>query len=431
MPRKRSLILFIVTFTAVFGFLAIATPAFAVSKEKVLYSFCSASGCADGAYPYLGSLTFDAAGNLYGTTPLGGAHDNGGTVFELTPGPNGVWTETVLYSFCTLPGCADGGDPYAGLIFDASGDLYGTTSGGGAYGWGTVFELTPGANGTWTENVLYSFCSASNCTDGAEPHGSLVFDLKGNLYSTTSAGGSGQCRPLGCGTVFQLAPGANGTWTETVLHSFNRKDGEDPSAGLILDPKGNLYGTATYGGAHSGCPGGGCGTVFALAPGANGTWTFKVLHIFNNNGKDGYWPYAGVGIDTGGNLYGTTNHGGKGCNGYGCGTVFKLAPGAKGKWTEKVLHNFLQSYASLIFDAAGSLYGTTINGGAYGAGTAFRVKQGTWRETVLHSFGKGTDGRESFAGLIFDLAGNLYGTTEGGGSGGCTGGCGTVFEITP
>jgi uncharacterized repeat protein (TIGR03803 family) len=435
MSGKNTPVLLVVIFGVLCEFLTTATPALAAAKEKVLHSFCSASGCPDGAYSYFASLNFDAAGNLYGTTPQGGAHDNGGTVFELVPGANGAWTETVLYSFCTLSGCADGGAPNAGLIFDASGDLYGTTTGGGAYGWGTVFELTSGANGTWSEKVLYSFCSTSNCADGAGPSSKLVFDASGNLYGTTSRGGNSGCKGDGCGIVFELAPNANGEWNETVLHNFdkdgfNSKAGGDAFAGLIFDPKGNLYGTTRLGGSHSNCQDGGCGTVFSLTPSAN-KWTFKVLHIFSNDGTDGYWPMAGVVVDPAGNLYGTTSRGGHGCGRDGCGTAYRLVLGANGKWAETVLRNFIKSEASLIFDVTGNLYGTTWEGGTYGWGTAFKLKHGTWTKTVLHNFGNGKDGQEPFAGLVFDPAGNLYGTTLGGGSGSCTGGCGTVFEITP
>ena len=372
MQSKKRLILFVTPFIVVLGFLTIAVPLFAATQERVLYSF-----------------------------------GNG----------------------------KDGSLPFSGLIFDEAGNLYGTTFSGGDYGKGTVFELTPGTSGTWTETVLYSFCSASNCSDGSSPQASLIFDTVGNLYGTTAYGGSGNCIP-GCGTVFQLAPGANGTWTETVLHTFedNGEDGYYPLASLLFDAAGNLYGTTYGGGAHN------VGTVFQLAPGENGAWTEIILHSFSGNGEDGYYPLASLLFDAAGNLYGTSYYGGA----YGLGTVFQLAPGANGKWTETVLHRFgkgedgSEPHAGLIFDAAGNLYGSTADGGAYNAGAVFQLTAGThgkWLGMVAHSFKpKITDGYLPLASLIFDAAGNLYGTTYLGGASGtaCSGGgCGTVFQLTP
>ncbi len=230
------------------------------------------------------------------------------------------WKEKVLHSFCSQPNCADGDYPTAGLIFDAAGNLYGTTYAGGAYGAygpGTVFELTPAAGGGWTEKVLHSF--DNDCTDGASPYASLIFDAAGNLYGTTSrrrllpACDAGE----GCGTVFELTPTAGGGWTEKVLHSFgNGTDGANPDCDLIFDAAGNLYGTTIYGGTYS------YGTVFELTPAGGGNWTEKVLHNFNRNGTDGICPYAGLIFDAAGNLYGTTSLGGT----FGVGTVFELTP---------------------------------------------------------------------------------------------------------
>jgi uncharacterized repeat protein (TIGR03803 family) len=211
------------------------------------------------------------------------------------------WTETVLYSF----GSVGAGDPLAGLVLDAAGNLYGTTSGVGERGdEGTVFELAPPANGktAWTETVLYSFYLSGR---GERPAGAMIFDAAGNLYGTTKLGGKYKD-----GIVFRLAPPAKGatSWTETVLHSFTGKDGANPVAGLVFDSEGNLYGTTSAGGLGS-CTGG-CGTVFRLAPPADGAtaWTETVLHSFY--GKDGADPVAGVVFDANGNLYGTTEQGG-------------------------------------------------------------------------------------------------------------------------
>jgi len=352
------------------------------------------------------------------------------------------WTEKVLHSF--NQNNTGGVEPLAGLIFDAAGNLYGTTNWGGTYGGGTVFELTPTAAGGWAETVLHSF---GNGTDGAHPLAGLIFDAAGNLYGTTYYGGASQsCQggsSPGCGTVFELMPTGAGGWTEKVLHNFNN-DGTNgwwPRAGLITDAAGNLYGTTSAGGLY------GRGIVFELTPSAGAGWTEKVLYSFNSNGADGHYPYAGLIFDAAGNLYGTTMSGGL----YGRGTVFELTATAGGGWTEKVLYSFNSNgtdghypYAGLIFDAAGNLYGTTNEGGTYlcaphsdGCGTVFELTPeagGGWTEQVLHRFGN-SDGALPVSGsLIFDSAGNLYGTTVFGGDYLCGpygDGCGTVFELTP
>jgi uncharacterized repeat protein (TIGR03803 family) len=337
-------------------------------------------------------------------------------------------------------GGEDGALPYAGLISDEAGNLYGTTTSGGAYGWGTVFQLVP-KNDTWTENILYSFCRTNGCPDGTGGLSALIFDRDGNLYGTCSISG-----PHNAGAVFRLAP-KNGTWTETVLYGFDRKDGAAPFASVIFDAAGNLYGTTEQGGASGKqCGGAGCGTVFKLTLGANGTWTETVLHSFNDNGRDGYWPQGGLVFDASGNLYGTTYLGGTGsCKdelGTGCGVVFELTPGASGAWTETILHSFNRKdgynpTSSLVFDSVGNLYGVTRIGGALGKGTVFQLSRRagvTWTETLLHSFqNDGKDGFYPYGTLIFDMNGNLYGTTSEGSPNGdtCGGlpGCGTVFQL--
>jgi uncharacterized repeat protein (TIGR03803 family) len=255
-------------------------------KEAILHSF-GASG--DGSQPTC-ALTFDTAGNLYGTTNVGGAYQKG-TVFELTPSG----TETILWSFGNG---SDGANPVAGVIRDAAGNLYGTTEYGGANGYGTVFELTPSG----AETVLHSF--DLNGTDGAYPVGGVVL-YKGNLYGTTEYGGA-----FVDGTVFELTLSG----TETILHPFanNDMDGINPYDGLALY-KGNFYGTTFSGGGVSGV----AGTVFEVTP--SGTET--ILHYFGGVG-DGFGPYGGVSVDTAGNLYGTTYSGGTNS----LGTVFKLTP---------------------------------------------------------------------------------------------------------
>ena len=229
----------------------------------------------------------------------GGPNGNpygGGAVFQLVPGPDGSWTENVLYGFCAMSGCADGYQPITPLVFDASGNLYGTTTQGGEYADGVVFELVHGAEGTWTEEVLYSFCAVSGCADDI-PFGNLIFDSAGNLYGTTLYGGNRNCE-VGCGAVFELTPGKDGAWTEQVLHSFNYNDGAEPN-GLVFDGRGDLYGTAAQGGIGGGA---GNGLVFRLTPGKDGAWTETVIRYFYVR----LHSPGGVVFDRAGNLYGNT-----------------------------------------------------------------------------------------------------------------------------
>jgi uncharacterized repeat protein (TIGR03803 family) len=318
----------------------------------VLYSF---TGGLDGADPYYAGVIFDAAGNLYGTTVEGGT-SNLGTVFELSPTGNG-WTESVLYSFA---GGKDGSEPYAGLAFDAAGNLYGTTSEGGSYSDGTVFELTPAGNGHWTESVIHTF----NETNGAAPVGGLVLDAKGNVYGVTSGGGSSHA-----GVVFELVSSSAGKWTGTILYSFtDGSDGGYPYAErLAFDRSGNIYGTTQTGGASQ------LGTVFRLSRDSAGVWSEAVLYSFN--GRVAANPFSGVILDGKGNLYGTCANG----NGESTvGAVFELSPQGGGKWNERNLLLFTRQNgefpeASLVGDASGNLYGTTLLGGASNMGVVFEV----------------------------------------------------------
>jgi uncharacterized repeat protein (TIGR03803 family) len=397
---------------AIFTVTLLGANSYAASVERVLHNFTNSG---KGGYDPYASLVSDGAGNLYGTTTLGGVYGQG-TVFELTPRTGGGWKETVLHSFNNNG--KDGCGPTAGLVFDAVGNLYGTTSGCGAYHKGTVFQLTPKTGGGWRETLLRSF--GVNSSDGYFPAACLIIDHVGKLYGTTSEGGA-----YGYGTVFELAPKKLRGWIEKVLHNFdfNSNDGYNPEAGLISDASGNLYGTTSVGGVY------GYGTVFELTPQTGGGWTEAVLHNFNFNGSDGEFPEASLILDTAGNLYGTTSSGGA----YGYGTVFELT---KGTWVETVLYNFGSAsqdgnhpYAGLILDSAGNLYGTTSAGGVYGYGTVFALtfNAGNWTETIRHNFNNNSkDGYSPWAGLTFDAAGNLYGATSLGG----TSGYGTVFEVT-
>src|ERR1022692_4170201 len=344
----------------------------ASGHERVLYSF---AGGADGGNPHAGVI-LDSAGNLYGTTPNGGT-SGAGVVFRIDT----TGHETVLYSFT---GAADGGYPYNGVIRDSAGNLYGT-AGGGASGSGVVFEVDT----TGHETVLYTFTGGA---DGSSPN-NVIRGPAGKLYGTTTYGGAS-----GAGVVFKL----DTTGHETVLYSFTGgADGGYPDAGVIGDSAGYLYGTTLYGGTA------GNGTVYKL----DATGHETVLYSFTDGGN----PYAGVVRDAAGNLYGTTSYGGA----PGLGVVFKLDTAGN----ETVLYTFTNGpdgyypNAGVIRDSAGSLYGTTVWGGAGGAGVVYKLDT-SGQETVLYGFPGATDGHSPYAGVIRDPADNLYGTTIDGGAAG-------------
>ncbi len=399
-------------------------------EYQVLYTF-GANGPNDGGQP-LGKLVSDDAGNLYGTTKGGGSNGDG-TVFELSPSLGGQWTESILYNFCSQPGCSDGASPVAGLITDQSGNLYGTTLQGGlvqGYCFGTVFELSPTPGGAWTESVLYAF-RGSGSGDGCYPESKLIFDSAGNLYGTTSQCGVGHGGAGG--TVFELVPSGDGTWGELVLYSFCQ-DGDGkcsggalPQAGVAFSQDGNLYGTASEGGPSKG------GVVYELSPSLGGGWTETVLRPFGS-GVYGSGPRSSINFDQLGNLYGTTYTGGLSsqvCD-VGCGTVFRLV-GTSGSWKYSAFR-FTGSdggnpAAGVFMDSKhATVYGTTEFGGAYGGGTVFKFHGKT--ETVLYSFCSQpscADGSEPATALISGTSGHLYGTTTRGGANGL----GVVFEIIP
>ena len=248
--------------------------------------------------------------HLFGTTVSGGLH-NLGTAFELSPKRGGGWTETILHSFANSG--TDGSLPYAGLMLDEYGNLYGTTASGGGGAVGAVIELSPRGGGLWKEAVLYAF--HFNGADGSNPaYAQLTLDAEGNLYGTTVTGGT-----YDGGTAFELKPNGNGSWTQQVLYNFGATGTapNTPFAGMIFDGHGNLYGTTAGGGAY-----GQGGTVFELSPNGSGGWTEQVLHSFQNNGTDGFQPFSPLVFDAAGNLYGTTYLGGT----YNFGTVFELSP---------------------------------------------------------------------------------------------------------
>jgi len=322
-------------------------------------------GGADGSFPW-DAPTFGPNGTLYGTTGIGGTHGEG-TVFNLQPPANFCrsescpWHETTLYNFARQ---GDGGNPQAGVIFDASGNIYGTNVNGGGGSVGVVYEMTP-SHGSWTYQVLYTFTDGQ---DGAYPSSLLIFDSAGNLYGTTTSGGLPGCQGFGCGTVYKLTSSGSG-WAEHTLYSFlDGTDGSAPSAGVLMDSAGNLYG-ATPGSNVTG------GTVFELTP-SGGNWTFNLAYDLSGDG-----------------------------------------PGPT---------------QNLVRDAAGNLYGATWGDGLYGQGVVFKLTptNGGWTYTSLHDFTGGSDGGNALGGLAMDSNGNIYGTTYMGGLPGC-GYCGVVFEITP
>jgi uncharacterized repeat protein (TIGR03803 family) len=387
-------------FAATFAAVAAVHPA-ASQTYSVLYTFTGAAG--DGAYPYA-TLVVDHAGNIYGTTYGGGTYGYG-TVFKLDTSGN----ETVLYTFT---GAGDGGKPEAGLWMDSAGDLYGTTEYGGLFNFGTVFKLDP----TGAETVLHSF--AGGGTDGEYPVAGLV-PHGGNLYGTTYFGGARYV-----GTVFEMSKAGK----EKIVRSFRQGpgDGQYPYGGVTLDAAGNAYGTTFDGGAFD------LGIVFKV----DATGKETLLHSFSGP-PDGGAPFSGLVQDETGNIYGATDRGGDAScySSLGCGVVFKL----DSTGTETVLHTFTGfpndgefPGTGLARDSSGNLYGTTGEGGSSNNGTVFEISS-SGTETVLHSFAGGTDGKLPSAALALDKAGNLYGTTYWGGDTLCGDftGCGVIFKLTP
>jgi uncharacterized repeat protein (TIGR03803 family) len=350
------------------GYIFKLTPSRHGWTKTTVYEFTGLSG--DGVSPS-SALVLDPSGNLYGETTFGGL-SKAGTVFQLSRNSDGKWSEKIIYTFS---GGGGGGYPYGGMIFDRSGNLYGVASGGlgnpqqcgGSSGCGVVFELSPQANGTWNEQLIYSF--QPNGTDGIIPNGGIAFDANGNLFGSTYVGGAN-----GQGIIYELTPTQQGTWQENVIHNFaNDDNGRSPLGGVVFDGLGNLFGTTRSAGS------GDAGTVFELSPGQGGNWIFTLLHTFKGIEDVGI-PVAQMIRDAQGNLYGTAE--GDPYNWPSVGSVFKMSQSG-----------------------------------------------GRWRETVLYRFGGGPDGGYPIDSLILDAAGNLYGTAYDGGTPGCNFGCGVVFEV--
>jgi uncharacterized repeat protein (TIGR03803 family) len=394
------------TFAVVVVTLMFVSCARAASKYKVLHYFLNKPASSPQA-----ALVADSRGNLYGTTRFSSAGCQCGAVFKLTPKSGGRWSYNVIHLFKG----PDGETPVGSLIFDSSGNLYGTTQSGGAHGNGVVFELSPSGS-KWTEKILYSFGAISN--DLRAPLAALTFDTSGNLYGTASSGGP----YLVQGGVFELKPFGK-RWKETVIYDFTGGgDGGVPMGNLVWDSAGNLYSTAFNGGDT------GFGVVFELSPLSGGNWTESVLYAFTG-GEDGEGPQSGVVFDAVGNLYGTTYF-----NSLDFGAVFELTP-SRGSWTLSLPYTFCQKVgcadgatpvASLVVDSAGNLYGTTPQGGADGDGVVFKLSQSgnNWTESVVHSFDGTHGGGPNAALILYKQA--IYGTAGFGG----VNGKGVAFSLT-
>jgi uncharacterized repeat protein (TIGR03803 family) len=408
MLAKKQLLVLALILTA--SFVGSSRLASASDSIQTLHSF---SGPPDGEFP-TGTIIMDATGNLYGTTFSGGDKGyDGGTVFELSPADGGGWVETTLHRFTGGP---DGRNPFAGLVMDRQGNLYGTAGDGGrqdcsSYGCGTVFRLAPSTGGTWKFSILHQFSGP----DGATPYPGLVMDGSGNIFGATQAGGSS-----GVGVIYEMAVLPDGGFSFSLVHDFtNGADSGLPNV-PTLGPAGTLYGTTLGSNDHP--------TAFELVPTGKEEWKFKLIYTFQGGLQSG--PNGPMIFDDAGNLYGITFGGGSS----GEGTAFELSPGSDGKWTKTLLYNFPGSAGGtnpigpLVFDAADNLYGTTQYGNLY-YGSVFELSPNSpsgWTATTLQIF-SGANGDNAQGGVLRDAEGNLYGVTQYGGQHQD----GIVYELTP
>lgn len=416
--------------TLLLAAVCLAVPAARAQTPAIIWSFTGNNG--EGATPVV-PVIFDGSGAVYGTTAIGGV-GTFGTVFKLTPpSGGGNWTEDILYAFS---GGLDGQQP-SGIVFGPGGVIYSTTYLGGSdncfHGCGTIFELIPAGDGTWTKQTLYDFLGFE---DGQAP-GNVQIATNGTLFGSTPSGGppTGRCRNAGCGTIWEFSE-SGGVWTKTILHAFPAAtgDGQGPNADIVLDGNGNIYGT-TYAGGKSNY-----GTVYELSPPAQqgGAWTETVLHSFSGTSKDGGYPIGGLAMGSGGVVYGTASYSGVPND---SGTAFALTPPKKAgrAWAFRAIHKFAGGKdgatpaTTMALDQNGNLYGTTWNGGStacyLGCGTIFelapRTGGKTFSSTILYDWpdsGQNPDGS-----IVVLHDGLLYGTSEFFG----TSNDGTVFTMTP
>jgi uncharacterized repeat protein (TIGR03803 family) len=375
----------------------------------------------NGSQPTNGLLA-DGHGNFYGVAPHGGnkscSFQGCGVVFELSPASGGGWTESVIWAF--KGGSSDTAVPITDLVFDGNGNLYGGTGSSGN-SFGAIYELSPAGGSTWTEKILYHFNNL-----GYDPGAKIAFDGQGNLYGSVFETNGG-----GGGGVFRLSPQSNGSWTETLIHKFTSSNGDGylPRGGVVLDSKGNIYGTTSQGGLQND------GIVYELSPNGSGGFSESIVFTFTGQ-STGSTPYSAPTLDATGDIFGTTIGGGTKF----AGLVYELTKSGV-KWSETVLYNFGGApdgtdSNGVTFDAKGNLYGTTMGGGSGcnnpGCGIVYELTPQTtppWKETVLYNFESSTDGSISAATVTFDpTTGYIYGTTEYGGT---RDGNGTVFQIQP
>lgn len=421
---------------AAIAFLASASPLIA-ANFATLHAFCPQTGCADGNYP-TSALVADPAGDLFGTTALGG--DAGwGTIFEFIADGKGGYKFRRLHSFCKKANCTDGSDPIAGLVIDTAGNLYGTTKFGGTQNGGTAFELIRSGRKSRLK-ILHSFCAqGASCADGSLPvydgltyqgaASGTPYDGASPLYGTTMYGGENNAGFSG--TVYQLEPTATKRWKEKVIYQFcavttSCTDGSRPEDGLAVDAKGNLFGV-TYAGGGSNDD----GVIFELSHGKGG-WSETVLHDFCSeaNCADGSNPESPLALDASGNLFGSATSGGTA----NWGVVFEFVPGSA---VYSVLYDFcsLSSCSDgtnpagrLAVDASGDIFGTTISGGAPNFGVLYELSAGAL--DVLYTFctaGNCTDGQWPVGGIVLGPSQTVFGTTSEGGEFSS----GTVFAWTP
>ena len=403
-------------FALIFGLVATTW----ASNETVLWNFSNSNG--DGAFPWSNVLISDVNGNLYGVTGGGGSNSTG-MVFELSPNGNGGYSETVIYDF-KASGSGDGSTPYGGLARDDAGNLYGATQGGGANSTGSVYMLSPKAGGNWTERILYSF-SASGATDGSTPSGGVIIGKDRTLHGTTTYGGA-----YSSGTVFQISKTQSGI-TEKVLHNFGAPgDGEFPYDPVVADPEGNLYGATSIGGASgSGCiyrlslqNGSWSESVLYSFTGKNGDGSgMYYVGLIGDKSRDIYGTTAFGGANNTGTVWELVYS--KASNSYSEKILYTFGSTSSGDGN--------YPYAGITVDGTGALYGTTEQGGStQNSGTVYKLtKSGsTWTESIVHNFtGGSSDGQDPSGNLLLGSDGNLYGMAQYGG----TSSDGIVYAIAP